>query len=180
MLLIDQLDLLAATMDEVFDAVCRADADALVAHGRFLTEKFGSASTGGGLDLGSAALPPMPADTAAGPATGRAGLPVSPSQPSSPPRTSTLADAVDAVAALAATAGADPLAARTEALDLAAAVAESAPRAAADWAAAVGDDRTQDLFDAASRGRRWRGAPTATLGALAARQSPHARPTRWR
>jgi hypothetical protein len=31
-------------MDEVFDAVCRADADALIAHGRFLAEKFGSNS----------------------------------------------------------------------------------------------------------------------------------------
>ena len=60
MVLIDQLDLLAATMDKVFDAVCRADADALVAHGRFLSEKFGSASTGGALDVGSAPLPPMP------------------------------------------------------------------------------------------------------------------------
>jgi hypothetical protein len=52
MVLIAQLDLLAATMDKVFDAVCRADADALVAHGRFLAEKFGHASTGGGLSLG--------------------------------------------------------------------------------------------------------------------------------
>lgn len=40
--LCDQLDLLASKMDEVFDAVCRADADALIAHGRFLAEKFGS------------------------------------------------------------------------------------------------------------------------------------------
>jgi hypothetical protein len=39
--LCDQLDLLAAKMDEVFDAVCRADADALIAHGQFLAEKFG-------------------------------------------------------------------------------------------------------------------------------------------
>ncbi len=52
MILIDQLDLLAATMDKVFDAVCRADADALIAHGRFLAEKFGSTSTGGALSLG--------------------------------------------------------------------------------------------------------------------------------
>ncbi len=52
MILIDQLDLLAATMDKVFDAVCRADAAALVAHGRFLAEKFGTASTGGALSLG--------------------------------------------------------------------------------------------------------------------------------
>jgi hypothetical protein len=40
--LCDQLDLLGSKMDDVFDAVCRADADALIAHGRFLTEKFGS------------------------------------------------------------------------------------------------------------------------------------------
>ena len=52
MLLIDQLDLLAATMDKIFDAVVRVDADALIAHGRFLQEKFGHASTGGDLDLG--------------------------------------------------------------------------------------------------------------------------------
>ena len=52
LILIDQLDLLAATMDKVFDAVCRADAAALVAHGRFLAEKFGTASTGGALSLG--------------------------------------------------------------------------------------------------------------------------------
>ena len=63
MVLIDQLDLLAATMDKVFDAVCRADADALVAHGRFLAEKFGSASTGGALDVGSS---PVQASTDAG------------------------------------------------------------------------------------------------------------------
>lgn len=60
MVLIDQLDLLASTMDQVFDAVCREDADALVAHGRFLAEKFGSAGTGGSLNVGSAPLPPMP------------------------------------------------------------------------------------------------------------------------
>ena len=47
MLLIDQLDLLGATMDKIFDAVVRVDADALIAHGRFLQEKFGHASTGG-------------------------------------------------------------------------------------------------------------------------------------
>ena len=41
MLLIDQLDLLSSTMDKIFDAVVRVDAAALVAHGRFLTEKFG-------------------------------------------------------------------------------------------------------------------------------------------
>jgi hypothetical protein len=58
MLLIDQLDLLGATMDKIFDAVVRVDADALIAHGRFLQEKFGHASTGGDLDLGSPSAPP--------------------------------------------------------------------------------------------------------------------------
>ena len=41
-ILCDQLDLLGSKMDDVFDAACRADADALIAHGRFLTEKFSS------------------------------------------------------------------------------------------------------------------------------------------
>lgn len=49
MVLIDQLDLLARTMDQVLDAVNRSDAAALVAHGRFLAEKFGTPSTGGSL-----------------------------------------------------------------------------------------------------------------------------------
>jgi len=44
MVLVDQLDLLAATMDKILDAAYRADADALVAHGRFLAEKFGHSS----------------------------------------------------------------------------------------------------------------------------------------
>ncbi|MEO7420852.1 MAG: hypothetical protein ABIU87_00465, partial [Ornithinibacter sp.] len=65
MVLVDQLDLLAATMDKVFDAVCRSDADALVAHGRFLAEKFGSVSTGGVLDMGSGPVWQGPADTPA-------------------------------------------------------------------------------------------------------------------
>lgn len=52
MVLVDQLDLLATTMDQIFDAACRADAEALVAHGRFLAEKFGQESVGGSLDLG--------------------------------------------------------------------------------------------------------------------------------
>ncbi len=93
--------------------------------------------------------------------------------PSSPSRTATLAEAVDAVATLATTAGGDAAAARHEALALAAAVAESAPGAATDWAVAVGGASTQDFFDAASRGRRWREAPTATLRSLADQRSPH-------
>jgi hypothetical protein len=56
MVLVDQLDLLAATMDQVLDAVHRADAAALVTHGRFLAEKFASTPTA--LTLG--AVPPAP------------------------------------------------------------------------------------------------------------------------
>ncbi|TCM41839.1 hypothetical protein [Kribbella sp. VKM Ac-2568] len=60
MILIDQLDLLGSTMDKVFDAVNRADAAALIAHGRFLQEKFGTGSTGGGLALGPTPSTPAP------------------------------------------------------------------------------------------------------------------------
>jgi hypothetical protein len=63
MLLIDQLDLLGATMEKIFDAVVRVDADALIAHGRFLQEKFGHASTGGTLGIDNptpGSAPPLP------------------------------------------------------------------------------------------------------------------------
>jgi AAA+ superfamily predicted ATPase len=92
-----------------------------------------------------------------------------------PPSTLTLAQAVDALADLAETAGVDRQTARDEALSLAAAVAESAPGAAADWTEATSDGTTtQDFFDAASRGRRWRGSPTTTLSMLAAQDSSRA------
>jgi hypothetical protein len=79
-----------------------------------------------------------------------------------------LADAVEQVVSVAARAGVPADAARIEALQLAAAVAESAPGAPKDWAAAVPGSDTRDFFDAAVRGRRWRGAPTATLTGLVA------------
>ena len=81
---------------------------------------------------------------------------------------------------------------RAEGAALAAAVAESAPRAAGDWIVqvaaaqpgaepgvlpAVADGRaltTQDFFDAAARGRRWRAAPTRLLAELVATGSPQA------
>lgn len=53
MVLVDQLDLLSATMDKILDAATRRDVEALVAHGKFLEEKFGDASGGGQLKLGS-------------------------------------------------------------------------------------------------------------------------------
>lgn len=44
MLLIDQLDLLAVTLGRISDAVSRQDANALIAHGDFLADKFGKGS----------------------------------------------------------------------------------------------------------------------------------------
>lgn len=61
LLLVDQLDLLGATMDKVFDAVNRADAEALITHGRFLQAKFGHDSSGGTLDLNATRNPGTPA-----------------------------------------------------------------------------------------------------------------------
>lgn len=55
MVLCDQLDLLGYTMEKIQDAILRSDAAALVAHGRFLQEKFGAPSTGGQLNLGGSA-----------------------------------------------------------------------------------------------------------------------------
>ncbi len=66
MILIDQLDLLGSTMDKVADAVNRADAAALIAHGRFLQEKFGTGSSGGSLALGPTESMPPP-DLGSGP-----------------------------------------------------------------------------------------------------------------
>jgi hypothetical protein len=54
MILVEQLDLLAATMDKIFDAANRADAQALIAHGRFLEAKFGHGAQST-MDLGSTA-----------------------------------------------------------------------------------------------------------------------------
>ena len=52
MVLVEQLDLLAATMDKIFDAANRADAQALIAHGRFLEAKFGHGAQST-MDLGT-------------------------------------------------------------------------------------------------------------------------------
>jgi hypothetical protein len=55
-LLCDQLDMLYEQMDEVSDAVNRADTDKLLANGAFLAEKFGR----GPLDLSKPQQPPGP------------------------------------------------------------------------------------------------------------------------
>ena len=52
MVLIDQLELLGSTMDKILDAANRADAQALLLHGKFLEAKFGHPS-GPDLTLGS-------------------------------------------------------------------------------------------------------------------------------
>ena len=80
MLLVDQLDLLGTTMDKVYDAVCRADAEAIIVHGAFLEQKFGQASAGGALGLG-----PDPVQVSPPPTSGAAGvLPDQPDQPGVP------------------------------------------------------------------------------------------------
>ena len=79
-----------------------------------------------------------------------------------------LPEALSGLLTVAARAGVAEEQARVEALSLAAALAESAPGAPADWAKAVPGGTTQDFFDAAVRGRRWRGAPTAALSELIA------------
>jgi hypothetical protein len=95
--------------------------------------------------------------------------------PAAPP---TLRSALERLAAVAAAAGLPADSARAEGATLAAAVAESTPRAASDWGAELSADgapvTTQDFFDAAVRGRRWRGAPTRLLTELVAARSPHA------
>jgi hypothetical protein len=90
MVLVDQLDLLGSTMDKVFDAVNRADAAALVAHGRFLAEKFGTGSTGGALALDphtSSGPPPSgpPPSSTPPSSTPPSSTPPSSTPPSSPP-----------------------------------------------------------------------------------------------
>ncbi|GAB3946674.1 hypothetical protein GCM10029976_074600 [Kribbella albertanoniae] len=83
-----------------------------------------------------------------------------------------LQQALAALLEIAVRAGVDENRARTEALSLAAALAESAPGAPTDWAKAFPGATTQDFFDAAVRGRRWRGAPTAVLTELVTAGSP--------
>ncbi|MGC4941043.1 AAA family ATPase [Kribbella sp. DT2] len=83
-----------------------------------------------------------------------------------------LKDALSALLTVAARAGVSEDSARAEALSLAAALAESAPGAPAGWAAVTPGATTQDFFDAAVRGRRWRGSPTAVLSELVAQNSP--------
>ncbi|WP_125774915.1 AAA family ATPase [Antribacter gilvus] len=92
-----------------------------------------------------------------------------------------LAAALDAHAGLAETAGVGQDAARAEGERLAAAVAESSPRAPQAWLEATGRPHgnnaaasLQPFFEAAISARRWRSAPTDLLARLLADGSPHA------
>ncbi len=89
MVLVDQLELLAATMARMLDAAVHADAQALVAHGLFLESRFGAAASGGPLDVGAGvgSVPPPPTSAPPGP-TGAVRAPETASPggtPGSPP-----------------------------------------------------------------------------------------------
>ena len=175
MLLIDQLDLLASTMDKASTPLS-GDADALFAHGRFLPRS--SASLHGGRSTWvrrRCRRCPRPRGSPgtgedAGLARAAAGLRLrplghdrddrAPGEPAAPPppcspcptRWTVLADWPPVPTTPPRPARRRWRSGRRS--------AESAPRAAADWGAAAGTgSSTQDFFDAASRGRRWRGHP---------------------
>jgi AAA lid domain-containing protein/ATPase family protein associated with various cellular activities (AAA) len=76
-----------------------------------------------------------------------------------------LVEALDKLGVAASVAELDAAAARLEGAAFAAAIAESAPGAAKEWADLLGRS-VGDFFDAAVSARRWRLAPTATLNAL--------------
>ena len=160
MLLIDQLDLLSATMDKIFDAVVRVDADAL---DRAWPLPAGEVRSCLNRRSAEHRRPARAGSTAQhlGPAV-------------TEPSTRTLAAALDELRSAAVAAGLEPEAAVREGEALAAAVAESAEQAYRDWCDQTGHQDPQAFFDAAHRGRRWRAAPTALLGQLVVNRSPHA------
>jgi hypothetical protein len=86
-----------------------------------------------------------------------------------------LAAALDALAAAATTAGVDAAQARREGECLAATIAEPSRGAFVDWSEQTGRAvSSEDFMDAASRGRRFRSAPTPTMSGLSLAGSPHA------
>ncbi len=88
------------------------------------------------------------------------------------PDGSRLAESLDQLTDIAAEAGLDPAQARDEGLRVAAALSEAVPGAATGWAEVAHPGLTDvrrindAFFDAASRGRRWRGSPTDLLESL--------------
>jgi hypothetical protein len=84
-----------------------------------------------------------------------------------------LVEALDQLAVQASVAELDVDAARREGAAFAAAIAESAPGAAKDWADQLGLS-VPAFFDAAISARRWRASPTASLAALVEAGGPGA------
>ncbi|GAA4691285.1 AAA family ATPase [Nocardioides conyzicola] len=90
-----------------------------------------------------------------------------------------LTEALAALESAAAEAGVDPAEARAEGERLAATVAEPSRGAYVDWVEQTGGGRgdgrgAEDFMEAASKGRRYRSAPTPVMSALALAGSPHA------
>ena len=86
-----------------------------------------------------------------------------------------LAAALDALVAAAKDAGLDGQAARAEGEALAATIAEPSRGAFVDWSRETGRaESAQEFMDAASRGRRYRSAPTPSMAALALEGSAQA------
>ncbi|MGA8048325.1 MAG: AAA family ATPase [Dermatophilaceae bacterium] len=91
------------------------------------------------------------------------------------PRPTTLSAAIAALLEVAESAGVPQDVARAEAESLAATVAEPATGAYVDWVRETGGGRTaEDFMSAASRGRRYRGAPTPAMAQLTLTRSRHA------
>ena len=98
MVLVDQLELLGATMDKVLDAANRSDAQALIAHGRFLEARFGAPSGGGVLDVTSGTPAPGASSDGLSRSAGRVSAPPTvpqPSQPSQPSAPSPSTNSLD-------------------------------------------------------------------------------------
>lgn len=90
-------------------------------------------------------------------------------------RPTSLSAAITALLEVAASAGISQDAARAEAESLAATVAEPATGAYLDWVRETGGGRgAEDFMAAASRGRRFRGAPTPSMAHLTLVRSQHA------
>jgi AAA+ superfamily predicted ATPase len=90
-------------------------------------------------------------------------------------RPTTLSAAIAALLEVAAAAGVPQDVARAEAESLAATVAEPATGAYVDWVRETGGGRgAEDFMSAASRGRRYRSAPTPTMAQLTLTRSRHA------
>lgn len=101
MVLVDQLELLGATMAKVLDAANRSDAQALIAHGRFLEARFGAPTGADPLDLGAGTSAAPASSDRTAPSVGRADpaptlpRPPPPGPPPPPPPSSSSSNSLD-------------------------------------------------------------------------------------